>query len=209
MDATIVSAMAAVLGSLVGGSATVATAWVTQRTLSKRELIGAEIRKREMLYGEFISASSKLVVDSFERTLDKPEKLLSVYELLNRIRLSASDAVLAEAEQILKRITEQYFSPNLSVEELRAHSVGRRGRSTKVLRRGLPRGAQIDARDGVAVQPRQVISDEHASGVLNISIVERRSERRLILEGKLLTPWVSELRTACEKAEAIFKTANS
>jgi hypothetical protein len=88
MDPAIVSAMAAVLGSLVGGSATVATAWVTQRTLSKRELLGAEIRKREMLYGEFISASSKLVMDSFERTLDKPEKLLCVYELLNRIRLS-------------------------------------------------------------------------------------------------------------------------
>jgi hypothetical protein len=45
--------------------------------------------------------------------------------------------------------------------------------------------------------------------VLNISIVERRSERRLIWEGKLLAFWVSELRTACEKAEAIFKTANS
>jgi anti-anti-sigma regulatory factor len=29
---------------------------------------------------------------------------------------------------------------------------------------------------------------------------ERRSERRLILEGKLLAPWVTELRTACEKA---------
>ena len=39
MDATIVSAMAGVLGSLVGGSATVATAWITQRTLSKRELL--------------------------------------------------------------------------------------------------------------------------------------------------------------------------
>ena len=34
-------------GSLVGGSATVATAWITQRTLSKRELISAEIRKGE------------------------------------------------------------------------------------------------------------------------------------------------------------------
>jgi len=41
MDPAIVSAMAAVLGSLVGGSATVATAWITQRTLSKREVIGA------------------------------------------------------------------------------------------------------------------------------------------------------------------------
>jgi len=36
--------------------------------------------------------------------------------------------------------------------------------------------------------------------VLNISVVERRSERRFILEGKLLAPWVTELRTACEKA---------
>ena len=88
MNATIVSAMAAVFGSLVGGSATVATAWVTQKTLSKRDLIGAEIRKREMLCGEFISACSKLVMDSFTRTLDKPETLLPAYELLNRIRLS-------------------------------------------------------------------------------------------------------------------------
>ncbi len=46
MDPAIVSAMAAVLGSLVGGSATVATAWITQRTLSKRELLGMEIRTR-------------------------------------------------------------------------------------------------------------------------------------------------------------------
>jgi hypothetical protein len=120
MDATIISAMAAVLGSLVGGSATVATSWVTQRTLSKRELVGAEIRTRESLYGEFIRACSKLVVDSLERTLDKPETLLPIYELLNRIRLCASDTVLAEAEQVLQRITEQYFAPNLSVDEIRA-----------------------------------------------------------------------------------------
>jgi hypothetical protein len=119
MDPAIVSAMAAVFGSFVGGSATVATAWVTQRTLSKRELMGAEIRTRQTLYGEFIRECSKLVVDSFTHTLDKPEKLLPLYEILNRIRLCASDAVLAEAEQILKTITEQYFAPNLSVEEIR------------------------------------------------------------------------------------------
>jgi hypothetical protein len=59
-------------------------------------------------------------MDSLERTLDKPETLLPAYELLNRVRLSASDAVLAEAERILMQITEQYFSPNLSVEATRA-----------------------------------------------------------------------------------------
>lgn len=120
MEIPIVSALAGVFGTLVGGSATVATAWITQRTLSKRELLRAEISKRETLYGEFISECSKLLMDSLAHTLEEPETLLSAHALLNRIRLSASDAVRAEAEQMLRRITEQYFSPNLSSEEMRA-----------------------------------------------------------------------------------------
>lgn len=120
MEASIVSALAAVLGSLVGGSATFATAWISQRTQSKRELIRAEISKRETLYGEFISECSKLFLDSLLRTLDKPEAMLPLYALLNRIRVSASDTVLVEAERLLVRITEQYFSPNLSVEGMRS-----------------------------------------------------------------------------------------
>ena len=120
MPATMMTAMAGVLGSLVGGSASVATAWVTQRTRSRREIMGAEIRQREALYGEFIRECSKLVMDSFSRTLDEPEKLVSMYELLNRIRLSASDPVLAQAESVKQRIVEQYFGPNRSVEDLHA-----------------------------------------------------------------------------------------
>jgi len=108
-----------VLGSLVGGSATVATAWITQKTANKRDLIQTEIRKREQLYGEFISECARLLVDAFAHTLEKPETLLPVYALTNRIRLSASPPVLAEAEHLLRRITEQYFSKNLTVDEMR------------------------------------------------------------------------------------------
>src|SRR5512135_152913 len=119
MDNAIVSAMAAVLGTLVGGSATVATAWITQKTTSKRELIQDEMHKRETLYGEFIAECAKLLIDAFAHTLDKPDTLLPLYALTNRIRLSASQPVLAEAEQLLRRITEQYFSRNLTLEEMR------------------------------------------------------------------------------------------
>lgn len=35
--------------------------------------------------------------------------------------------------------------------------------------------------------------------MLKISIVEDDTERRLIVEGKLVGPWVAELRSACEK----------
>ena len=54
-----------------------------------------------------------------ENTLDKSERLLSIYSLLNRIRLCASDAVLAAAEEALAAIAEQYFRPNLTLEQLR------------------------------------------------------------------------------------------
>ncbi|HWY56693.1 MAG TPA: hypothetical protein VNZ03_19660 [Terriglobales bacterium] len=36
--------------------------------------------------------------------------------------------------------------------------------------------------------------------MLKISIIEGHSERRLIVEGKLVGPWVAELRGAYEKA---------
>jgi hypothetical protein len=36
--------------------------------------------------------------------------------------------------------------------------------------------------------------------MLKISIVEGTNQRRLVLEGKLIGPWVAELRSACEGA---------
>ena len=119
MDTPTITVLSGLVGSLIGGSATVATAWVTQRTLNKRELVRIEIGKRETLYGEFISECSRLLVDALTHTLEDPETLLPSYALLNRIRLSAAQAVLEEGERLLKRITDQYFSKNLSLERVR------------------------------------------------------------------------------------------
>jgi hypothetical protein len=120
MEITTVSALSAVLGSMVGGSATVATGWITQRTLNKRELVRIEMRRRQMLYGQFIGECAKLLVDAFTHTLEKPETLLPVYALQNRIRLCAGPTVLGEAEQLMRRITDQYFAKNLDLEQMRA-----------------------------------------------------------------------------------------
>jgi hypothetical protein len=143
MDTTLLSGMAGVFGSLVGGSATVATAWITQRTLNRRELLAAETTKRETLYGEFINECSARALDSFENTLDKSERLLPIYALLNRIRICASDTVLHEAEQALASIAEQYFSPNLSLEQMRA--LVRDGAKTDPLR-GFANACRIELR---------------------------------------------------------------
>lgn len=125
MDPAIVGALSAILGSLVGGSATIVTAWITQRSLGRREIIGAEIRKRELLYSEFIDESSKLIVDSLDHHLDEPAKLLQVYAIVNRIRLSASNAVVVAAEQALGLILAQYLKPNVSRENFNALALSR------------------------------------------------------------------------------------
>ena len=41
--------------------------------------------------------------------------------------------------------------------------------------------------------------------MLRISTVEARNERRLVLEGKLISPWTVELRKACEKSRQDLK----
>jgi hypothetical protein len=123
MDPAILSATAAVLGSLTGGSASIATAWLTQKTQGRRQAVQVETRKREVLYADFITECSKLVLDAFDHTLDRPETLLQAYSLVNRIRLTSSDAVLHEAEAALQEILATYRAPNLQIEELREMSM--------------------------------------------------------------------------------------
>jgi hypothetical protein len=123
MDTSTISVISGLVGTLLGGSASVATAWVTQRTFNKRELIRVEMGKRETLYGDFIGECSRLLVDALTHELEKPETLLPAYALLNRIRLCASEAVLSEGERLLRRITDQYFSNNLTLDNV--HSIMR------------------------------------------------------------------------------------
>jgi hypothetical protein len=118
MDQSIISGLSAVLGSLVGGASSITTAWFTQKVQSRRESVNAEIRRRELVYTEFINECSKLAIDALNRTLENPEMLINAYALMNRIRLTSSDSVIDAADQTITNIVEQYFQPNQSVEEL-------------------------------------------------------------------------------------------
>jgi hypothetical protein len=72
LEPAVLTALSAILGSAVGGSATLLTAWLTQRTQGRRERIEAEISKREQLYSEFIAEGSlgpNLSPDEVRRTM--------------------------------------------------------------------------------------------------------------------------------------------
>jgi hypothetical protein len=120
MDSSIVTAMAALLGSFAGAAASIFTTWMTQRSQLTRERVVEELRRRELLYEEFIREASNSVIDSLSNSLDRPDKFVKVYANLSCIRLLSSQPVLAAAEECCRRIVELYSKPNLSVDEIRA-----------------------------------------------------------------------------------------
>jgi hypothetical protein len=60
----IVSALAAIAGSLVGAMGSAAATWITARHQDRRNLLRQQIARREALYSDFIGESSRLLVDA-------------------------------------------------------------------------------------------------------------------------------------------------
>lgn len=87
MNSTVVTAMAAVLGSILGAAASVVTTWITQRTQSIRANSEWTLRERESLYREFITEASRLAIDALAHTLERPDQIMALYGILSRIRL--------------------------------------------------------------------------------------------------------------------------
>ena len=118
MDANLITALAGVLGAVSGASAAIATTWITQKNQTIRERAKSETRKREILYGDFITEASRLIADAFDHSLDTPETLVKLYANLGRIRLVSSDTVLTAAEECCDRILKLYAQPNRTMAEI-------------------------------------------------------------------------------------------
>jgi hypothetical protein len=119
MDTAVISGLSAVLGSLVGGSASLATAWLTQTTQGRRERINTELLKREALYSEFIAECVKLNIDSLDHTLDQPATLVQAYATLNRIRLRSTEPVVAAGAEVIRTILGRYAGANMTIEQIK------------------------------------------------------------------------------------------
>src|SRR4029434_7846412 len=89
MNSTIVTAIAAACGSLVGALATIVTTWISQRNQSAFAQRQATLHDREALYGDFITEASRLTIEALSHSLEKPDTFVHLYGILGRIRLVA------------------------------------------------------------------------------------------------------------------------
>ena len=119
MNSSVITAIAAVFGSLVGATATIITTWITQRTQRVHAEREEKLRRHEALYVEFIMEASRLAIDAFSHSLEGPDAFVKLYGILGRIRLVAADPVLAAAEACSRQLVDLYAKPNMTVEQIR------------------------------------------------------------------------------------------
>jgi len=108
VDTSIIVAIAALAGSVVGACASVATTFVGQRLQARRARLAAELDEHQELYGRFVEEAIPLFIDAIEQPAINPPKLLRLFSIIGRIRLVSSDEVLRAAEHVGKRLLEVY-----------------------------------------------------------------------------------------------------
>jgi hypothetical protein len=115
--------VAAIAGSLVGALGSSVATWIAARHQDRRDMLGKQIVRREALYSDFISESVRLLADALQHNANDLQKLLPIYALISRIRLSSSQSVLHEAEEVIHIIVSTYPQPNLTAEEIESRAI--------------------------------------------------------------------------------------
>jgi hypothetical protein len=119
MNASIISALAALLGAAIGGLTSVLASWLTQQTQAKAQWIAQERARRQELYKDFIEEAAKCYVDALQH--DKPDisALVGIYAKIDRMRVQSSSKVVESAERVGRQIVDTYLAPDKSFLELR------------------------------------------------------------------------------------------
>jgi hypothetical protein len=125
LSQALIPALAAICGSLVGAFGSATSSWIGQKHEDRRTLLATEIVHREQLYSEFIIESAKALFHATQHTFEDPGRLIPVYGLLNRIRLSSSTNIVECAEAVIDTVLKTYSEPNLTPEAFRARAAER------------------------------------------------------------------------------------
>jgi hypothetical protein len=119
MNASVISALAALVGAAIGGLTSVLATWLTQRTQVRAEWLAHERVRRHDLYKDFIDEATKCHVHALQHNEPDLAALGNLYAMINRMRVEASPEVADEAEVIGRKIVDTYLGPDKTFFQLR------------------------------------------------------------------------------------------
>jgi hypothetical protein len=119
MDASIVSALAALAGATIGGFTSVIASMVSQRYQAHAQWLVQEKLRRQELYKEFIEEASKCYSDALQHDKADISALVVLYTKIGRMRVLSSPTVVESAETAGRKILDTYLQPDRTFLDLR------------------------------------------------------------------------------------------
>ena len=119
MDASIISALAALTGAAVGGLTSGIANWRSQRSQVRAQWILHEKNRRQSLYRDFIEEAAKCYIDALQHDKADIPGLVGLYAKLSSMRAVSSKTVVQRADDVVRKILDTYLEPDKSFVELR------------------------------------------------------------------------------------------
>ena len=123
MNASIISALAALTGAAVGGLTSGIANWLNHRSQVRAQWILHEKTRRQILYRDFIEEASKCYIDALQHAEADLPGLVGLYAKLSRMRTLSSKPVVHRAEEVARKILDTYLEPDKSFVELREMAI--------------------------------------------------------------------------------------
>jgi hypothetical protein len=123
VDASIISALAALTGAAVGGLTSGIANWLNHRSQVRAQWMLHEKSRRQILYRDFIEEASKCYIDALQHAEADIPGLIGLYAKLSRMRTLSSKPVVHCAEDVARRILDTYLEPDRNFIELREMAI--------------------------------------------------------------------------------------
>jgi hypothetical protein len=119
VDASIISAVSALMGAAVGGLTSGIANWLNHRSQVRAQWLLHEKSRRQILYRDFIEEASKCYIDALQHDEADIPGLVGLYAKMSRMRVQSSRQVVHRAEEVARKILDTYLEPDRTFAELR------------------------------------------------------------------------------------------
>ena len=92
--------------------------WLTQHVQFRAQQRASDLSRREELYKDFIEEASRLYADAFAHDQAEVANLVSLYALVNRMRMRSSPRIVENADRVDRVIVETYLAPNKTFRDV-------------------------------------------------------------------------------------------
>ena len=100
MDASVLTALAALMGAAVGGFTSFVASWFTQRAQVKAQRLAQNQLRRQDIYKELITDASKLYIHALQSDDADVFALMGLYAEVSRMRTLSSASVVDSADHL-------------------------------------------------------------------------------------------------------------